>query len=647
MSRHPPPGPAAPLELGWLRPPPPDLRAGISEIRGRLKAGAAGPADWQALRALSLHALDEPQLARLARLVDALPDGPGLPEPLRLALLGDGTLSLLGPAITATALRRGLRVRVIGTEYGTAMGEALDPGSALHAAAASAALVAPDRRMLGLDGFEPVAEAAAERVAAALGTLRGLVAGLRQSLSGPVLMQSVVPPALPFLGGFDRLHPGSPAAMVAALNAALADWAAGGDIVLVDIAALAGAWGLARWEDPQHWHGSKLPFSPDAIPLHAEWVVRTLAAARGLTAKCLVLDLDNTLWGGVIGDDGVDGLVLGQGSARGEAHLAVQRLALELRARGVLLAVASKNDDAVARRAFREHPDMLLREEHITVFQANWTDKAANLRAIAETLDIGLDALVFLDDNPAERAQVRAECPQVMVPELPEDPALYAPTLMATGYFDTTAFGAEDAGRAALYAGRAERLRLEATTSDMGAYLRSLDMVCTLRPFDAERRARIAQLINKSNQFNLTTRRRSEAEVAALTAAPGWFTLQARLADRFGDNGMIGVVIAEARGPDWVIDTWLMSCRVLKRRVEEAVLAVLAGAARAAGAERLTGRYIPTPKNALVRGHYPALGFTSGGPGATEGETLWHLDLAGWQPPDDLPMDIVDETGRH
>ncbi|WP_118134657.1 HAD family hydrolase [Oceanicella sp. SM1341] len=637
-----PAGPDTPLHLGWLPPAPADFRARLTGLRTRLRAEGAGAAEWQALRALAMHALDEPQLARLARLSADLPQAPGVPAALRLALLGDGTLSLLGPALTGTALRRGLRLEVIETPYGAAMGEALDPGSALHAARPDAALIAPDRRLLGLDGFEPSGQAAAEKVAAALGTLRTLAGGLRQGVTGPVLVQTVVPPALPFLGGFDRLHPGSPAAMVAALNAALADWALSGEIILADIAGLAAAYGLAAWEDAQHWHGAKLPFTPDALPLHAEWVARTLAAARGLSAKCLVLDLDNTLWGGVIGDDGLEGIVLGQGSAGGEAFLAVQRLALELRARGVLLAVASKNDDAVARRAFREHPEMLLREEHITVFQANWTDKAENLRAIAKGLDIGLDALVFLDDNPAERAQVRAELPQVMVPELPEEPALYPATLMAAGYFDTTSFGAEDAGRAALYAGRAERLRLEASASDMGAYLRSLDMVCTLRPFDAEGRARIAQLINKSNQFNLTTRRRAEPEVAALTGAPGWHTMQVRLADRFGDNGMIGVVVAEARGTDWVIDTWLMSCRVLKRRVEEAVLAGLARAARAAGAQRLVGRYIPTAKNGLVAGHYAALGFA---PAGAEGEeTLWQLDLAAWAPPDDLPMDIIDET---
>jgi FkbH-like protein len=284
---------------------------------------------------------------------------------------------------------------------------------------------------------------------------------------------------------------------------------------------------------------------------------------------------------------------------------------------------------------------MLLRENHIAVFQANWTDKATNLRTIAQTLNIGVDALVFLDDNPAEREQVRRELPLVGVPELPDDPALYPRMLAAAGYFETVAFSDEDRARAELYQSTAERAELMAAASDMGSYLRSLDMVCTIGGVDARNRARVSQLVNKSNQFNLTTHRYTEAEVAAAEADPRWFLMQVRLADRFGDHGLIAVLIAEKRAREWEIDTWLMSCRVLGRQVQEATLGYLVEAARAEGAERLIGRYIPSAKNAMVAQHYAKLGFAPAG--ELDGATMWELELGSYAAPE-LPMVIETAT---
>jgi FkbH-like protein len=257
----------------------------------------------------------------------------------------------------------------------------------------------------------------------------------------------------------------------------------------------------------------------------------------------------------VVGDDGLAGIILGEGSPAGEAFLNVQWTALALRDRGVILAVSSKNDDSVARGPFRSHPEMLLKEQHIAVFQANWQDKASNLQAIATTLNIGVDALVLLDDNAAERAQVRAALPMVAVPELPDDPAFYADTLLATGYFEATAFTAEDRHRAEQYQANAARSQVLGAATGLGTYLRSLEMKAICGPFDHIGRLRITQLINKSNQFNLTTRRYTEAEVGALEASGRGLTLQVRLMDRFGDNGMVAVVICREQGSDWVIDT--------------------------------------------------------------------------------------------
>jgi FkbH-like protein len=315
-------------------------------------------------------------------------------------------------------------------------------------------------------------------------------------------------------------------------------------------------------------------------------------------------------------------------------------VALELRARGIVLAVCSKNEDDTARLPFRDHPDMLIKEDDIAVFQANWTDKAANIRAIASTLNIGVDALVFLDDNPAERAQVRRELPMVAVPELPDDPALYPRMLAAAGYFETVGFSQEDRDRAAHYQGNAKRAASLQASGDIDSYLASLNMVCTIGRVDPVSRSRVAQLINKSNQFNLTTRRYSEFEVAALEGDPLRHAIQVRLADTFGDNGIISVLIADRSGDAWEIDTWLMSCRVLGRRVEEAVLAHLAAAARADNVRTLIGRYIPSAKNKMVAEHYEKLGFEVS-ERRTDGTTYYRLALADYREPC-LPMTIED-----
>jgi FkbH-like protein len=362
----------------------------------------------------------------------------------------------------------------------------------------------------------------------------------------------------------------------------------------------------------------------------------------GKSGKVLILDLDNMVWGGVIGDDGLEGIQIAQGDARGEAQLAVQRLALELRQRGIVLAVSSKNSDEAAREPFEKHPEMLLKLDHIAVFQANWNDKAINIQAIAEELSLGLDAMVFLDDSPVERGLVRKLLPQVAVPELPEEPAYYARTLAAGGYFEAVAFAGEDLKRAGFYQDNARRATLQKQACGVDAYLASLDMTITFRPFDATGRARIVQLINKSNQYNLTTRRYTDPEVTEAENDPVVFTLQVRLADIFGDNGMISVVICQpAQAGVWEIDTWLMSCRVLGRKVEYMVLREILEHARSAGIRKLAGTYRPTDRNKLVVDHYARLGFTRVGEDES-GLTRWELLVEGAEP-ESAPMRVVSQ----
>jgi FkbH-like protein len=368
-----------------------------------------------------------------------------------------------------------------------------------------------------------------------------------------------------------------------------------------------------------------------------------LAAQRGFSRRCLVLDLDNTLWGGVIGDDGLQGIRIGQGDPTGEAYLSLQRYVVSLRNRGIVLAVSSKNEEETARLPFRQHPDMILREEDFVVFQANWKDKATNILAIANTLGLGLDAFVFVDDNPFERNLVREALPGVAVPEMPEDPAQYARTLSAAGYFEAVAFSEEDVKRASYYAGNAQRATLERQAGDLAGYLASLEMEIDFRPFNEASRPRIAQLINKSNQFNLTTRRYTEADVARFEADRQILALQVRLRDKLGDNGMISVIICRCAEPDvWEIDTWLMSCRVLGRRVEEAVLRELLDHAKRRGAGTLRGLYVPTERNKLVEQHYANLGFMMVGV-RDDGATVWELEVAA-ATLDSLPM-VVRRSG--
>ncbi|WP_372785108.1 HAD-IIIC family phosphatase [Phenylobacterium sp.] len=631
-------------DLPWLPAPGPSFRDDLRQLQAEI-AAAPGQDFAQRVIALATAALDDTQLSKLARLSAAIaahPEAiPGL-DRVKLGVLGDGTLTLLGPAISGSALRHGAAIEIVEGDYSRALQEATDPDSPLRTANLDMALVVSDARLLGLDRAAAAPDEAEAKVSNAFERLKRIVEGLRPAVRSAILVQTVAAPLETLFGSFDRVEAGSPFAMVETFNRRLAEWAASGAVVLTDIARLAGSVGLETWDEPRHWHASKLGFSPDLIPVYADVVARTIAAVLGRTRKCLVLDLDNTLWGGIIGDDGLTGIQLGQGSASGEAFIAIQRMALELRARGVVLAVCSKNEEDAARLPFREHPDMLIKEDDIAVFQANWTDKAANLRAIAAALNIGVDALVFLDDNPAERAQVRRELPMVGIPELPEDPALYPRMLASAGYFEAVAFSQEDRDRAAYYQGNAQRAASLQASGDMDSYLASLDMVCTIGPVDPVSRPRVAQLINKSNQFNLTTRRYSEAEVAAVEADQQRHAIQVRLVDAFGDNGIISVIIADRGGEAWEIDTWLMSCRVLGRRVEEAILAHLAAAAAAEGVQALVGRYIPSAKNKMVAQHYEKLGFelTEQQP---DGTAVYRLALAGYAAPN-LPMRIEDRA---
>lgn len=611
--------------LAWLPAPPRDFAAQVKTLDN-----AAAPAAL--FRALAGHALDDNQLGRLGRaIMRAQQQGRDLSplQPFRLGILGNGTLDLFVPLLVASAARHGFALDCILAPYGQVAQQAFAPDSLINTSKPDAVLLAIDHRGLPLHFIAGDEEAERAAVDAALAHLVDLRQALRRNSGAISLVQTIPPPPEGLFGSFDRSVPGTKRRVIEALNRGIAESIPGTQDLLLDVAGVAETIGLGLWHSPALWNLAKLACDNRCMPIYADHVARLLAALRGRSRKCLVLDLDNTLWGGVIGDDGIEGIKLAQGDATGEAHLALQEMALSLRQRGIVLAVSSKNEETVARAPFQNHPEMLLKEDHFAVFQANWQDKATNIKAIAEELCLGLDAMVLVDDNPMERDLVRRMLPQVAVPELPEDPALYARTLAAAGYFESIAFSAEDRERAEMYQSNARRVALQKQAGDLESYLASLEMEIVFAPFDRTSRARISQLINKSNQFNLTTRRYSEADVAAAEEDRDVFTLQVRLTDRFGDNGMISVIVCRpetggSEGRAWRIDTWLMSCRVLGRKVEQMVLRELVMRAREEGFDRLIGVYRPSAKNAMVRDHYTKLGFAKLRE-ETDGTTIWTL----------------------
>jgi FkbH-like protein len=626
-------------ELQWLPRAPQDFSQVLKGV------GDSGLSLGLELRALALHALDLNQLTKLSKCISrARSEGKSLEPlvPFRLAALSNSTIDFIVPALVASAARHGIALEVIQPSYDQVAQEALTPDSKVNSSKPDAVLFSLDYRALPLKLSLGDPEASFATVQGVMGYFQALRNGIKSNSNAVCIFQTLAPPVESLFGSLDRALPGTMRNLIDAVNRALAEDVLGSGDVLLDVAGLAETVGLAEWHNTQLWNLGKFSFSDELIPLYGDHVARTIAAVRGKSGKVLVLDLDNTVWGGVIGDDGLEGIKIAQGDARGEAHLAVQRLALDLRKRGIILAVSSKNTDSVAREPFEKHPEMLLKLDHIAVFQANWNDKATNIQAIAEELSLGLDSMVFLDDNPAERGLVRKLLPQVNVPELPEDPAYYARTLAAAGYFESVAFAAEDLKRAGFYQDNARRASLQKQVGGVDAYLTSLDMTITFQPFDATGRARIVQLINKSNQYNLTTRRYTDPEVTEAENDPEVFTLQVRLSDIFGDNGMISVVICRrSEAGVWEIDTWLMSCRVLGRKVEFMVLREILQHARASGIHKLAGVYRPTDRNKLVVDHYAKLGFIKVCE-EESGLTRWELAVESAEP-ESAPMKIVSE----
>jgi len=538
----------------------------------------------------------------------------------RVALLGSYTTSQLAPLLGLAAFREGFDIDIYESRYGQYSQDLIDPDSELYAFHPEVVILAVHEGALRLPELSGDPDAA---VGAELERWRQLWAlGTRRASARVIQHTFVTHPAQPLGHLAGRL--GSRYAMAQMLNFRMMREAPA-EVAFVDCERLASWCGKQAWFSDRYWYLTRQALAPDALPLLARHTAAVLAATLGLSRKCLVLDLDGTLWGGIIGEDGLGGITLGGGPA-GEAYADFQSFLLGLKQKGILLAVASRNNDFDARLPFEEHPDMRLHLADFAAFVAGWKDKVSDLRDIAGELGLGLDSLVLVDDSPAERALVRAQLPEVDVIELPADPAEYVRTL--TGYpgLETVALTEEDTRRTEQYLARREASRLEAATGSLAEFHRSLEMSARVTPFDEQTMPRVAQLIAKTNQFNLTGGRPGLAELNALVRDPNTVHLCLRLRDRFGDHGLVSILLGRQHGEAVEVDVWVMSCRVLGRTVEAAMIEHLCREAAARGCRRVRGTYVPTTRNQLVRDLYPSFGFEL----VTEeaGTTTWELDLS-------------------
>ena len=428
----------------------------------------------------------------------------------------------------------------------------------------------------------------------------------------PIIQNNFEPPFYRLLGNADFSNIHGRLNFINRLNAKFAAYAeAHKNFFINDINYIASCYGVQKWADPFYWHMYKYACAIQAIPELAYNIANVIKSIYGKNQKAFVLDLDNTLWGGVVGDDGADHIEIGQETSIGQLYSEFQEYVKAHKDLGVLLTIDSKNDEENA-LAGLNRPDSVLKPEDFLVIKANWENKDQNILEIAKELNIGTDSLVFVDDNPAERHIVAAQVPEVKVPEV-DDIAHMITLLDRAGYFEVTNLSEDDLKRNDMYKANAERKKQEVSYADYHDYLRSLEMEAEIQPFAAMYMTRIAQLTNKSNQFNLTTRRCSQADIEGYAGNPSYITLYGKLVDKFGDNGVVSVVfghIDEADETLFHIDLWLMSCRVLKRDMEFAMMDELVMKCREQGIQCLKGYYYPTAKNAMVRDFYALQGFT-------------------------------------
>ena len=528
---------------------------------------------------------------------------------LRIAVLGSYSIQHFVSVLRFLLHEEGIDADIYEGEYDGILMDVLNDDSELYEFKPSMVILLPSIKdikefpVLGSDA-EAVEQLADKQVQ----LYQGIWSKLEASLGCQILQANFVLPIERTLGNLESNYEYSRSVYYKKINAKL-EQKHGGNVTIMDMEYWAGVVGKINWFDNSSYYLSKTGFRMDYIGIAAEVFVKQILALTGKVKKCLVLDLDNTLWGGVVGDDGCMGIQLDPNNAIGESYRAFQQYVLQLKERGVILAVCSKNEEDIAKEPFEKNDKMILKLDDISCFIANWEDKAGNIRTIASKLNIGVDSLVFFDDNPAEREIVKKFVPEVLVVDVPEDPADYVQALSLCMPFEWGQLTGEDFKRTQSYLQNSKRQELESSFVNYDEYLQALDMVGSVEEIDEYSKERFAQLINKSNQFNLRTIRYTEASIEQMMQEENTKLLAVSLKDKFSDYGIISCIILKKDGEECFADTWVMSCRVLKRGVEEFAFFHVCDAARSMGCSKLMGEYIPTAKNRMVKDFYPGLGF--------------------------------------
>jgi FkbH-like protein len=566
----------------------------------------------------------------------------------KLAILRSFTVEPIEPLLRAEAFAYGIDLEVQVGDFNTYVQDMLDGQSSLYRFAPNAVVLAVRTDQAAPELWRDFADLAPEAaLQAAERVVRGYeqwIGAFRRHSQAALIVHSLERPSSPSLGVLDSQSEGRQSGLIRQINRELRRIASEfHGVYILDYDALVARHGSEHWHDERKWLTARLPIAAGyLLPMAREWM-RFIAPLSGRTAKVLVVDLDNTLWGGVIGEDGMAGIKVGA-EYPGAAYQALQRALLDLSRKGILLAACSKNNLDDAMEALEQHPGMLVRAKHFAAMRINWTDKAQNLREIAQELNVGIDALAFLDDNAFEREQVRAALPEVTVIDLPKNPLEYASTVRNCAVFERLALSAEDQQRTEMYAAQKQRAGAEQNFQSKEDFFRFLEQEAELEPVSDLTLARVAQLTQKTNQFNLTTRRYTEPQIAELAKKGAWHIFSIRVRDRFGDHGLVGVAIAHDEGEQCEVDTFLLSCRVIGRKVETALLAHLAESAAQRGRRRLVGWFLPTKKNAPARDFYPQHGFERQETNGTG--SLWALDLerSTLRCPDWIKLKVTAET---
>lgn len=565
--------------------------------------------------------------------------------PVRAACVASFTFEPIRPALQLQALRAGIALQVHIPPFGQGLRNLIDPASALAAFRPDVVIMAmrpADDCPALFNSFNSLAPEEAVRLADDwLESVRSALMAFRARDHARILIQNCEQPAWPALGIADAAAVHSQAGIVKRINAGLREIATAiNNAYVMDYDALVAQQGRRRWSDPRLALLARMPFAPaNQWPL-AGFYIRHIRPLVGLTKKVLAVDADNTLWGGVIGDVGIEGIALGP-DYPGNAFVLFQQRLLELHRRGILLCIASKNEPGIVEEALARHPNMVLRAEHFAGIKANWADKPGNLRQLAEELNLGLDSFVFMDDSQVECALMREALPAVMTVPLGEDPAHHAATLEGLDCFEQWTITEEDRQRGALYSAEAGRRSAAAAAVDMPSFYRQLEMRLSISVDDAMQIARVAQLTQRTNQFNMNAIRCTDADIRKYRDSATHHVLAARLVDRFGDNGIIGAALVERFGVEWRLPVFLMSCRVLGRTVEQCFLKWIASFARQAGATRLVGLFKPSVKNQPFAGFYQDIGMRSADNDKDVQHWVWDLTQADLVIPDWMTIETA------